>query len=120
MVTIKHSGKYKRKRQGFFVAVDSQGRVYVTDRDNRRVEVFDANGKFLSEWPNIGGVSALWITRDQRIWTGGVLRDLNGKAIGRLPAEAGGAGGPHGITVSGSGDVYVALLSGVAQKFVRK
>src|SRR5262245_55397826 len=31
------------------VAVDTQGRVYVTDRDNRRVEVFDSNGKFLSQ-----------------------------------------------------------------------
>jgi streptogramin lyase len=102
------------------VAVDAQGRVYVTDRDNRRVEVFDANGKFLSEWPDIGGVSALWITTDQKIWTGGVLRDLNGKAVGRLPAEAGGAGGPHGITVTESGDVYAAQLSGAAQRFVRK
>jgi len=102
------------------VAVDAQGRVYVSDRENRRVEVFDASGKFLSEWPNIGGVSGLWMTKDQHIWTGGVLRDLNGKAIGKLPAEAGGAGGPHGITATASGDVYVALLSGVAQKFVKK
>jgi len=102
------------------VAVDAQGRVYVSDRENRRVEIFDENGKFLSEWPNIGGVSGLWITKDQRIWTGGVLRDLNGKAVGRLPAEAGGAGGPHGITSTESGDVYVAQLSGVAQKFVKK
>lgn len=105
------------------VAVDARGKVYVTDRDNRRVEVFDANGKFLSEWPEIGGVSALRITRDQpqRIWTGGVLRDLeNGKEVAKLPAEVGGAGGAHGIAVStASGDaVYVGQLSGVVQKFV--
>jgi len=102
------------------VAVDAQGKVYVSDRENQRVEVFDANGKFLTEWPKIGGVSGLWMTKDQRLWTGGVLRDLNGKAIGRLPAEAGGPGGPHGITATDSGDVYVAQLSGVAQKFVKK
>jgi len=102
------------------VAVDAQGRVYVSDRENQRVEVFDANGKFLSEWPKIGGVSGLWMTKDQHLWTGGVLRDLNGKAVGRLPAEAGGPGGPHGITATESGDVYVAQLSGVAQKFVKK
>ena len=102
------------------VAVDAQGRVYVSDRDNRRVEVFDADGKFLSEWPNIGGVSALWMTKDQHLWTGGVLRDLNGKAVGRLPKEAGGPGGPHGMTVSPSGDVYLGQLSGVAQKFVKQ
>jgi DNA-binding beta-propeller fold protein YncE len=102
------------------VAVDAQGRVYVTDRDNRRVEVFDPDGRFLNQWPEIGGVSAILITRDQHIWTGGVLRDLSGKPLGGLPADVGGAGGAHGIAVSGSGDVYVGQLSGVVQKFVRK
>src|SRR5436190_4352393 len=102
------------------VAVDAQGRVFVTDRDNRRVEVFDSSGKFLSQWPDIGGVSALCMTKDQRIWTGGVLRDLEGKVIGKLPTDVGGAGGAHGIAVSASGDVYVGQLSGKAQKFVRQ
>ena len=102
------------------VAVDAQGRVFVTDRDNRRVEVFDSGGKFLSQWPDIGGVSALCMTKDQRIWTGGVLRDLEGKVIGKLPTDVGGAGGAHGIAVSASGDVYVGQLSGKAQKFVRQ
>jgi DNA-binding beta-propeller fold protein YncE len=102
------------------VAVDAKGKVYVTDRDNRRVEVFDANGEFLTQWPDIGGVSALRITKDQRIWTGGILRDLEGKVVATLPEEAGGAGGAHGIAVTDSGDVYVGRLSGVVQKFVKK
>ena len=95
------------------LVVDSQGRVYVTDRDNERVQVFDAGGKFLAEWKNIGVVSALAMTRDGRIWTGAVLRDLTGKAIGRL-SEGGGA---HGATVDAEGNVYLAQLSGVVQKF---
>jgi DNA-binding beta-propeller fold protein YncE len=102
------------------VAVDKQGQVYVTDRDNRRVEVFDSTGKFLTQWPEIGGVSAIRITKDQRIWTGGVLRDLDGKVLGKLPTDVGGAGGAHGIAVSDSRDVYVGQLSGVVQKFVKK
>ncbi|MEO8127695.1 MAG: peptidyl-alpha-hydroxyglycine alpha-amidating lyase family protein [Bryobacteraceae bacterium] len=102
------------------VAVDKEGKVYVTDRDNRRLEVFDSNGKFLQEWPDIGGVSAIRITSDQRIWTGGVLRDLQGKVQGTLPSEVGGAGGAHGIAVSESGDVYIGQLSGVVQKFAKK
>src|SRR5712664_1744608 len=88
------------------VAVDAQGRVYVTDRDNRRVEVFDSSGKFLTQWQDIGGVSALRMTKDQRIWTGGVLRDLNGKVVAKLPTEVGGSGGAHGIAVTDSGDIY--------------
>ena len=35
------------------VVVDAQGKVYVTDRDNERVEVFDGNGK--NQWKTYGG-----------------------------------------------------------------
>jgi DNA-binding beta-propeller fold protein YncE len=95
------------------MVVDSRGRVYVTDRDNERVQVFDPSGKFLAEWRDIGVVSALAITPDGYIWTGAVLRDLNGKPIGRL-SEGGGA---HGAAVDPRGNVYLAQLSGVVQKF---
>jgi sugar lactone lactonase YvrE len=36
------------------VTVDLQGRVYVADRTNERVQVFDADGKFLAKWTGIG------------------------------------------------------------------
>lgn len=97
------------------IVADAQGRVYVSDRDNQRIEVFDANGRFLTEWKDTGGVSALAITKDGRIWTGAVVRDVNGKALGRLPDASGG----HGVTVAESGDVYLAQLRGAVQKFVK-
>lgn len=97
------------------VVVDASGKVYVSDRDNRRVEVFDENGKYLTEWAT-GGISALAITKDQKIWTGGVLRSLDGKPIGKLPDT--GAHGSIGLTANG--DVYLAQLSGVVHKFVKR
>jgi len=97
------------------VVVDAQGRVYVTDRDNRRVEVFDSNGKFVSQWATETGVSTLFMTKDQKIWAGGVLRNLDGTVLGKLP-ETGG----HGTAVSESGDVYLGQLSGIVQKFVKQ
>jgi len=97
------------------LVVDAQGRVYVTDRDNQRIQVFDSHGKFLKQWPTETGVSTLFLTKDQRLWAGGVLRDLEGKVLGRLP-EAGG----HGAAVSDTGDVYLAQLSGKVQKFVKQ
>jgi DNA-binding beta-propeller fold protein YncE len=99
------------------LVIDEQGRVYVTDRDNQRIEVFDSNGKFLSQWTGTGGISGLAITKDQRIWTGGTLRDLDGNVLGRLPGP--GTSGAHGVAVTESGDVYLAQLSGVVQKFVK-
>ena len=97
------------------VVVDAEGRVYVTDRDNQRVQVFTPDGEFLREWADIGGVSALFMTDQQRLWTGGTLRSLDGEAVATLP----GGNGGHGMTVSDAGAVFVAQLGGRVQKFVR-
>jgi DNA-binding beta-propeller fold protein YncE len=98
------------------LAIDAQGRVYVTDRENQRIEVFDGNGTFLKEWPTGSGVSGLFLTKDQQLWAGDALYDLDGKLLGRLPD----AQGAHGVVVTDSGDVYLAQLSGTVQKFVKK
>jgi DNA-binding beta-propeller fold protein YncE len=100
------------------VVIDATGRIYVADRDNQRVEVFDSNGKYLSEWDHIGGVSSLVMTKDQHVWTGGVLRDLSGSVIGRLPGE--GSTESHGAAVAANGDVYLGLLAGKVEKFVKQ
>jgi DNA-binding beta-propeller fold protein YncE len=98
------------------LAIDAQGRVYVTDRENRRIEVFDGNGKFLKEWSTEARVSGLFLTKDQHLWAGDALYDLDGKLLGRLP----GAPGGHGVVVTASGDVYLAQLNGTVQKFLKK
>ncbi len=60
MVKYSHDGQYllqcgtRGTGPGEFglphnLVVDAQGKVYVTDRDNQRIQVFDANGKFLSQ-----------------------------------------------------------------------
>jgi len=129
VVKFSHDGKYllewgsRGTGPGQFelphnVVVDPEGKVYVTDRDNRRIEVFDATGKFLTQWPTVEGVSGLAITKDQHIWAGGVLFDLQGQVVRRLPGAS--AGGGHGVAVSDMGDVYLAQLSGKVQKFVRQ
>ena len=98
------------------VVVDAQGQVYVTDRDNQRIEIFDANGKFLTEWKNTGGVSGLALTSDGRIVTGAVVRDLKGNVFGKLPDDA----GAHGAAVDDAGNIYLAQLTGIVQKFVKQ
>ncbi len=129
VVKFSHDGKYllewgtRGTGPGQFelphnVVVDALGKVYVTDRENRRIQVFDANGKFLNQWPTIEGVSGLVMTKDQHIWAGGVLLNLDGQVVGRLPNGSAAAG--HGVAVSDSGDVYLAQLSGKVQKFVKQ
>ena len=96
------------------IAVAGDGRVYAVDRDNRRVQVFDAEGAFLDQWTELTGVQALFVTEEQRIWAGGALRTLDGEIL----AELAGGGGGHGMTVSHDGEVFAAQLSGRVQKFV--
>jgi DNA-binding beta-propeller fold protein YncE len=34
------------------IDIDRQRRVYVADRANSRIQVFDENGKYLDQWPH--------------------------------------------------------------------
>ncbi|MBI3646315.1 MAG: hypothetical protein HY233_10165, partial [Acidobacteriales bacterium] len=106
--------------------LDAQGRVYVSDRENRRIEIFDSNGKFLNQWANVGGFSGLAITKDQRIWAAGgnrvVLLNLEGQVLGSLAPPGnlpGQVGAAHGVAATDAGEVYVAELNWRVQKFVK-
>jgi len=44
------------------IAIDLQGNVYVADRNNRRIQVFDGDGNFKTQFTNVGRPSALCIT----------------------------------------------------------
>jgi DNA-binding beta-propeller fold protein YncE len=45
------------------IAIDAQGNVYVGDEGNKRVQVFDSNGTFKTQFTNVGTPTALCITR---------------------------------------------------------
>ncbi len=44
------------------IAVDAQGNVYVADGGNKRVQVFDNNGTYKTEFRNVGNAQALCLT----------------------------------------------------------
>jgi DNA-binding beta-propeller fold protein YncE len=44
------------------IAVDAQGNVYVADGGNKRIQVFDNNGTFKSQYTNVGAPAALCMT----------------------------------------------------------
>ena len=99
----------------------------MADRENRRIEVFDASGKFITQWANVGGFSGLAMTKDQQIWAAGggsvLLFNLDGQVLGslapsgKLPGQVDAA---HGVAVGPNGEVYVAELNWRLQKFVKR
>ena len=50
------------------LAFDSQGRLFVADRENNRIQIFDQNGKFLDQWTQFGRPSGLFITKDDTLY----------------------------------------------------
>ena len=100
-------------------AIDSEGRVYVTDEYLARVSVFDPDGKFLHKWGAIGagsgeldGPSGIAIDGEDTVY----VSDTHNGRVQRFTADgrhlltfgSGELDLPWGLTVAPSGDVYVA------------
>jgi DNA-binding beta-propeller fold protein YncE len=111
------------------IAIDAKGLLWVADRENQRIQIFDADGKFIRELKYAGVPCSLDIG-DQYIYmvngfAGQLLRlDLQGKvlaAIGKPGKGVGEFGEAHVVAVSPKGEIYVAdSVNAAVQKFVKK
>jgi streptogramin lyase len=50
------------------LAFDSKGRLFVCDRGNNRISIFDQNGKFIAAWKQFGRPSGILITKDDTLF----------------------------------------------------
>ena len=57
----------------------SQNRVYVADRRNRRIQVFDQEGKFIAAWKQFGQPSSVFVGKDDTIYVGASFADPTAK-----------------------------------------
>jgi DNA-binding beta-propeller fold protein YncE len=72
------------------IALDSHGRLYVADRNNVRVQVFNQDGKFLAVWRNLITPWGLWVTKNDEIWVCGsspMVWRKEDKALGCPPKD---------------------------------
>jgi DNA-binding beta-propeller fold protein YncE len=112
------------------ICLDARGRVYVGDRENDRVQVFDGDGTFLEQWKETGAPYGLFLSGDGRLFVADgranwvKVLDPRGRALGRWGEKGSGPGQfrvPHGVCVDSRGAVYVAEIDGRrVQKFVPK
>ena len=128
------------------VWIDTQDRVWVPDRENSRIQVFDTSGTFLMQWTDVVRPTDVFIDNDNVVYIPeiGHVGDAGPKVSlfstdGRLIAYWGCEPkdhrtdlfvSPHAIAVDSHGDVYVGEVamthsgldrgSRVVQKFARK
>jgi DNA-binding beta-propeller fold protein YncE len=109
------------------IRLDAKGNVYVGDRENNRIQIFDGKGKYLAQYRDGGAPYGLFLTRDERIlvadgranlvW----VLDLHGKALGHFGEKGRGPGQfdmPHAVCEDSHGAVYVTEITGKrVQKF---
>ena len=50
------------------LAFDSKGRLFVGDRNNNRIQIFDQDGKFIDEWTQFSRPSGIFIDKNDMIY----------------------------------------------------
>ena len=118
------------------IATDRTGRLYVADRENHRLQLFDKAGTFLEQWNNLHRPCGLCIANDL-VYIGQLfsqlsvnadypnigacitIHDLDGTCLARLGDTRYGDGAgqfiaPHGLAVDSHGDLYVGEVSWTA------
>jgi len=129
----------KQFRDPHALAIDSRGRIFVGDRNNNRIQIFDPQGHFIAAWGHFGRPSGIFIDRDDRIyvadseaspaldrsvgmrnagWQRGIRvgSARTGSVDDFLPDERANVG-PEGVAVDSDGSIYGAEVSqpGVTQ-----
>lgn len=110
------------------LALDSQGRIFVADRGNVRIQIFDQEGRFLDAWPQFGGAIGIYIDRNDLLYAAGpgsgdsTPRAGKGIRIGSVRdgavmyfipdsgAPSPGMRGVVGVAVDGQGNVFGASV----------
>jgi sugar lactone lactonase YvrE len=122
--------------------MDSKGRLFVGDRNNNRIQIFDQDGKFIAEWKQFSRPSGLYIGKNDVLYAAdseseSVSRNHNGWKRGiRVgsakdgsvqyfipdPEEkATGTSAAEGVAADAQGNIYGAEVGPKALKrYVKK
>ncbi|MFC1952303.1 peptidyl-alpha-hydroxyglycine alpha-amidating lyase family protein [Chloroflexota bacterium] len=106
------------------VFVDKQERVWVADRANKRAQVFDANGKYLSQVPADSDASVVCIDNEGTVYICGLqgvgIFTNDGKLLARFgdqgQAKQAGQFLGHAMAIDSRGDIYVGQPAPIAKR----
>jgi DNA-binding beta-propeller fold protein YncE len=98
------------------IHADDDGRIWVTDRENSRIQIFDTNGEFLTEWTDLIRPTDMYID-DTTVYVSELCRRISvftieGELLARWGNERHSTNdplflAPHTIAADSTGDLYV-------------
>ncbi|HEY81781.1 MAG TPA: hypothetical protein G4O01_00640 [Dehalococcoidia bacterium] len=101
--------------------LDRQGRVWIADRENSRIQIFTPQGEFISEWTDVIRPTDIFIDDEETVYVSELCLRVSIFTIdGKLLARWGNEGkdketalfhAPHAIAVDSRGDIYVGEVS---------
>lgn len=108
------------------IVIDSKGRLFVANRSNKRIEIFDQDGGYLGVLDRIGTPYGLFMAKGDILYvvdgTPGkddltIIDTKDRKQLGHFN----GLSGAHMLAVDAEGSIYIAETKGASvRKFVRK
>ena len=116
------------------VRLDKEDRVWVCDRTNDRIQIFDTDGNYLTEWTGLLKPDTIYFDpREDVVYVAELTHQVSIYSLdGELLSQWGGArpsekpgeflACPHGIWADSRGDLYVGQVQadGQLQKFIRQ
>jgi sugar lactone lactonase YvrE len=106
------------------LAIDSQGRLFVADRGNRRIQIFDQDGRFLDQWTQFGSPSGIWIDKHDTLYVAVPGKDGGVKIVNAATGALTGVihdTSPEVAIADAQGNVYSGLVGGQdLQQFVKQ
>ena len=108
------------------IVMDARGRLYVANRGNKRVEIYDQEGAYLGQITNAATPYGLAIAPDGILFVADGTAGSEGLTVfntrnGKILSHFSGITGAHMISVDRKGAIYIAEVRGRAvEKFVRQ
>jgi DNA-binding beta-propeller fold protein YncE len=101
--------------------LDKQERIWIPDRENSRVQIFSAQGEFITEWTDVIRPTDVVIDDEETVYVSELCLRVSIFTIdGKLLVRWGNQGkdketalfhAPHAIAVDSRGDLYVGEVS---------